>query len=61
MEHITGISRSQLRFTTLEDIISKSNTVRFIATKVEWLARIKKEYNLVAGFATLQNFQPLIL
>jgi transposase len=30
MEHITGISRSQLRFTTLEDIISKSNTVRFI-------------------------------
>jgi len=30
MEHITGISRSQLRFITLEDIISKSNTVRFI-------------------------------
>ena len=30
MQHITGISREQISFTSLEDFISKENTVRFI-------------------------------
>ena len=30
MQHITGISRQQMRFSSLEDTISPDNQVRFI-------------------------------
>ena len=30
MQHITGIPRNQLRFTSLEDTISQDNPIRFI-------------------------------
>ena len=35
MQHIIGISRQQLRFTSLEDTISPDNQVRFIDAFVE--------------------------
>ncbi|MNQ21789.1 hypothetical protein D3C85_349170 [compost metagenome] len=35
MQHITGISRQQMRFSSLEDSISPDNQVRFIDAFVE--------------------------
>ena len=35
MQHITGIARNQMVFTSLEDPISKDNPVRFIDAFVE--------------------------
>ena len=35
MQHITGIARNQMVFTSLEDPISKDNLVRFIDAFVE--------------------------
>ena len=37
MQHITGISRQQLRFSSLEDIISPNNQVRFTDAFVEYV------------------------
>ena len=36
MQHITGISRQQIRFSILEDTISPDNQVRFIDNFVEF-------------------------
>jgi transposase len=41
MQHITGISRQQLRFSSLEDTISLDNQVRFIDAFVESIALSK--------------------
>ncbi len=35
MQHITGISRQQMRFSSLEDTINPDNQVRFIDAFVE--------------------------
>jgi len=35
MQHITGTTHNQLRFTSLEDIISQDNPVRFIEAFVK--------------------------
>ena len=35
MQHITGIARNQMVFTSLEDPISKDNSLRFIDAFVE--------------------------
>jgi len=35
MQHITGIARSQMVFTSLEDSISEDNSVRFVDAFVE--------------------------
>ena len=35
MQHITGVPRNQMRFTSLEDSISQENPVRFIEAFVE--------------------------
>ena len=37
MQHITGISRQQMRFSSLEDSISPDNQVRFIDAFVEYI------------------------
>ena len=37
MQHITGISRQQVRFSSLEDTISPDNQVRFIDAFVEYV------------------------
>lgn len=37
MQHITGISRQQMRFSSLEDTISPDNEVRFIDAFVEYI------------------------
>jgi transposase len=37
MQHITGISRQQMRFSSLEDTISPDNQVRFIDVFVEYI------------------------
>ena len=39
MQHISGISRDQLSFSTLEDDIGKENPVRYIDAFVEQLVR----------------------
>lgn len=35
MQHITGVPRNQMRFSSLEDSISQENPVRFIEAFVE--------------------------
>ena len=35
MQHITGIARNQMVFTSLEDAISEDNSVRFVDAFVE--------------------------
>ena len=47
MQHIIGISRQQLRFSSLEDTISPDNQVCFIDTFVEYIELSK------IGFAHL--------
>ncbi|MDD2674864.1 MAG: transposase [Flavobacterium sp.] len=37
MQHITGISRQQMRFSSLEDTISADNQVRFIDAFFEYI------------------------
>ena len=44
MQHITGISHHQLRFSSLEDSISADNPVRFIDAFVGILDLTKKGF-----------------
>ena len=44
MQHITGISRHQMRFSSLEDTISLDNQVRFIDAFVEYIDLSKLEF-----------------
>ncbi|MFV8348030.1 IS1182 family transposase [Flavobacterium sp. ZB4P13] len=46
MQHITGISRQQMRFSSLEDAISPDNQVRFIDAFVEYLDLIKLGFSV---------------
>ena len=57
MQHMTGISRQQLRFSNLEDTISSDSKVRFIDALVEYIDLSK------LGFAlkTLKTKTPLII
>lgn len=44
MQHITGISRQQMRFSSLEDTISPDNQVRFIDAFVEYIDISKLDF-----------------
>jgi hypothetical protein len=44
MQHITGISRQQMRFSSLEDTISPDNQVRFIDAFVEYIDLSKLDF-----------------
>ncbi len=44
MQHITGISRQQIRFSSLEDTISPDNQVRFIDVFVELIEISKLDF-----------------
>ena len=44
MQHITGISRQQMRFSSLEDTISPDNQVRFIYAFEELIAISKLDF-----------------
>ena len=44
MQHIIGISRQQVRFSSLEDTISPDNQVRFIDAFVEYINRSKLNF-----------------
>ncbi|MFV8360776.1 IS1182 family transposase [Flavobacterium sp. LS1P3] len=44
MQHITGISRQQLRFSSLEDAIAPDNQVRFIDAFVEYIDLSKLDF-----------------
>ena len=44
MQHITGISRQQMRFSSLEDTISPDNQVRFINAFVELIDISKLDF-----------------
>jgi transposase len=46
MQHITGISRQQMRFSSLEDAISPDNQVRFIDVFVEYIDLIKLGFSV---------------
>ena len=46
MQHITGISRQQMRFSSLEDAISLDNQVRFIDAFVESIDLIKLGFSV---------------
>jgi transposase len=46
MQHITGISRHQIRFSSLEEAISPDNQVRFIDTFVEYIDLIKLGFSV---------------
>jgi transposase len=44
MQHITGISRHQMRFSILEDTIAPDNQVRFIDAFVEYIDISKLDF-----------------
>ena len=44
MQHITGISRQQMHFSSLEDTISPDNQVRFIDAFVEYIDLSKLDF-----------------
>ena len=44
MQHITGISRQQIRFSSVEDTISPDNQVRFINVFVELIEISKLDF-----------------
>ena len=44
MQHITGISRQQMRFSSLEDTISPDNQVRFIDAFLELIDISKLDF-----------------
>ena len=44
MQHITGISRQQMRFSSLEDTISPDNQLRFIDAFVEYIDLSKLDF-----------------
>jgi len=46
MQHITGICRQQLRFSSLEDFIAPDNQVRFIDAFVACLDLSKLEFKV---------------
>jgi transposase len=48
MQDITGISRQQLRFSSLEDTISPDNQVRFIDAFVEYIDLFKLDFAVKA-------------
>ena len=48
MQHITGISRQQMRFSSLEDTISPDNQVRFIDAFVEHIDISKLDFAIKA-------------
>ena len=55
MQHITDISRQQLRFSSLEDTISPDNQVRFIDAFVEYVDHSKLNF----AAKTLKTKSPL--
>ena len=57
MQHISGISRQQLRFSSLEDTISPDNQVRFIDAYVEYVDTSKLNFTL----KTLKTKTPLFI
>ncbi|MFV8331490.1 hypothetical protein ACNQF8_15085 [Flavobacterium sp. LB3P6] len=48
MQHITGIFRQQIRFSSLEDTISPDNQVRFIDVFVELIEISKLDFAMKA-------------
>lgn len=46
MQHITGIAREQMRFSSLEDMISKNHEVRFIDVFVSQIDLVKLGFQL---------------
>jgi transposase len=46
MQHISGISRQQMRFSSLEDTISPDNQVRFIGAFVEYIDLSKLDFTV---------------
>ena len=57
MQHIIGISRQQVRFSSLEDTISPDNQVRFIVAFVEYVDRSKLNF----AVKTLNTKTPLVI